>query len=741
MATLTPALSPTGVRPFKSESLWLVLGLTAAVIPLFLLWHHLGSHFAGDDGKLYQTLVKTYLHFAQWGATITHDPLEGDWNVGIPINVWIDPALLPFSFLPADQAKIWSGAICYVIYAVSWYLVLRLAGAPMLRSIIIAQLAFVAFDPFYYLYGWWVNLEMAPYASIIIALTLLIAGVLLRIEEFRAWPIIGGAVAVAAIVIYGIELDTIYSLVIFTTATIPLAVVACERGLRPATAARCVTLLLALVLVYAAGPGRYVLTMSHNTSRYIETALTMYPQIPLFASSIFLYSGGRSVYAFMMVGWGLGLVLCRGRVRLLPIVAILAFAAQVILTAFFLLADVRWIIPIPASFQTGFTPWYVIGAGVGYGAGLWAIVLAVSKLWQGRFAPGPAILSAGGMLGSLLCLGLVPGYLTHMWVKADDLGVSVESWGPQDMTNFLAPRLSLLHDSEFRGSAVMTLQEYIGESTEVSLWRAFVPTLNEYSELVTEQMFVMLHDLLVKGNNWNSANHYLLFSPGKPTPGWTSSYVKVTQALGARFILSPMPLDFPATASLKEVQFPIGWKPGNWHVYELPMPNTGDYSPTVLTKLDTAPEMLAKMASPDFDFRNDAVIIAEVNEKLVPLKEMRLSFERGAARVQGVSEGTSLVLLPLQYSHCLRISDPDARLVRADLAMLGVIFKGRVDAEITDGYGTFTPGCRAIDNADISRLKIALAPLAAPPEAHRPYAVKSVHDLLPNLMKVLRQIK
>ncbi len=153
----------------------------------------------------------------------------------------------------------------------------------------------------------------------------------------------------------------------------------------------------------------------------------------------------------------------------------------------------------------------------------------------------------------------------------------------------------------------------------------------------------------------------------------------------------------------------IGRTPGHWHVYELPVTNTGNYSPTVLYKLATAPEMLEKMASPGFDFRNDAVVTEEIGERLVPLKEMSLSFERGAARVQGTSDGTSLALLPLQYSHCLRISDPNARLVRANLAMLGLIFTGRIDAKITDDFGTFTPGCRAADNADISGLKMTLA--------------------------------
>ncbi len=744
VTTSTLALSPTAARLLKSEPVWLVLGLTAALIPLFLLWQHLGSHFVGGDGKQHLTLIETYLRFAQWGATIANNPLAGDWNVGIPINVWINPALLPFSFLPADQAKIWTGAICYLIYAGSWYLVLRSAGVPLLRSIVIAQLAFVAFDPFYSRYGWPANFALRPWISIIIALSFVVAGLLLRIDNFRVSTILSNGIAIAAIVIYGIVLDPLWALLILAIAPIPLAVVACERGLRPATAARWFSLLLALAIVYATGPGRFLLLMSLDTSRYVESALNTYWQVPLYASSVFEYAGVKYIYAFMMIGWVLGLALCRGRARLLPIVAAITLAVDVIITAVFLLANVRWIIPLPLYYQMAFIPWQVLGAGMGYGAGLWAIALRVSKLWQGRIAFSPASLSAGRILGSLLCISLVPGYLTYMRIKADDLHVHVEPSGPQDMANFLAPRLSLLHDPHFRGSVATTELSYVGEFTDDSLWRAFVPTLDEYSELTTEQLYVMLHDLLARGDNQRTANRLPLYFLNRL--GWLNSYVKVTQALGARFIVSGGPLNISAilpsgTVRPDEVQFPIWWRPGNWHVYELPAPNTGDYSPTVLTKLDTAPEMLAKMASPDFDFRSDAVVTEEVNEKLVPLTEMRLSFERGAARVQGVSDGTSLVLLPLQYSHCLRISDPAARLVRADLAMLGVIFKGRIDAEITDEFGTFTPGCRSADIADISRLKIALAQLDSSPVPNRPTAVKSAADLLPNLMKIVRQVR
>jgi hypothetical protein len=206
-------------------------------------------------------------------------------------------------------------------------------------------------------------------------------------------------------------------------------------------------------------------------------------------------------------------------------------------------------------------------------------------------------------------------------------------------------------------------------------------------------------------------------------------------------------LDFSAAVpagmgNLEKAQFPVSWVPETWHVYEFPTTNTGNYSPTVLYRVGTAPEMLEKMASPEFDYRNDAVVTEDLGETLVPLKEMKLSFERGAAQVQGTSDGASLSVLPLQFSHCLRLSDPNARIVRADLALVGVLFKDSLDAEITDDFSPFTPGCRAADTADIKRMKIAIDHTNFPTDdGSRPTAIKAAADVVPNLIAVLGQIK
>src|SRR5262249_33671541 len=89
---------------------------------------------------------------------------------------------------------------------------------------------------------------------------------------------------------------------------------------------------------------------------------------------------------------------------------------------------------------------------------------------------------------------------------------------------------------------------------------------------------------------------------------------------------------------------------------------------------------------------------------------MRLSLIRGGLHVSGASEGTSLVVLPQQFSHCLRARDTRVRLVRANLLMTGMIFSGNVDTDIVFDYGIFSPNCRRIDLMELRQLIERQAP-------------------------------
>jgi hypothetical protein len=84
-----------------------------------------------------------------------------------------------------------------------------------------------------------------------------------------------------------------------------------------------------------------------------------------------------------------------------------------------------------------------------------------------------------------------------------------------------------------------------------------------------------------------------------------------------------------------------------------------------------------------------------------------VSIIRGGLHLTASSEGTSLLALPMQFSHCLQASG-QAELVRANLVMTGVIFSKEIDADITSAYGIFSPKCRRQDLAAIKALGMTL---------------------------------
>jgi hypothetical protein len=58
-----------------------------------------------------------------------------------------------------------------------------------------------------------------------------------------------------------------------------------------------------------------------------------------------------------------------------------------------------------------------------------------------------------------------------------------------------------------------------------------------------------------------------------------------------------------------------------------------------------------------FDPRQSIILPERIEESLVQATSGKMYFERGAIRVQAESRGHSLLLLPVQYSRCLVLSD------------------------------------------------------------------------------------
>jgi hypothetical protein len=233
-----------------------------------------------------------------------------------------------------------------------------------------------------------------------------------------------------------------------------------------------------------------------------------------------------------------------------------------------------------------------------------------------------------------------------------------------------------------------------------------VPTANEYSQLVTPQSMYFINRLF--GRDLRYELNWFRTWTGN---GDFALLFKTLPALGLRYVAGYERLPLPETEHLQSIVLPrrpILGEPGNWLVYELGNVNVGNYSPTGVTVAETAREILGSMRAPAFDYRNQVVLSAPIGITLLPARDARMSIVRGGLHVAAQSDGASLLLLPQQFSHCLRAHDDRVRLVRADLIMTGLIFSGSVDTDISYDYGILSPRCRRGDFADIRELQIKL---------------------------------
>jgi len=277
-----------------------------------------------------------------------------------------------------------------------------------------------------------------------------------------------------------------------------------------------------------------------------------------------------------------------------------------------------------------------------------------------------------------------------------------------ELVDYLVNSTRLLVGQTYRGSSL----ELTGDIVSLAnLWRRGVPTLDEYSQLVTPQAFYLQAALLGSSAGLNGFGYGLMIGPGVNV----ELIFKTLQALGVRYILNPSPLVEADKRQVPSVKVPHrphqalpGEEPGIWHIYELPGPNIGNYSPTDVVVADSARDIVAILGAKDFDFRR-RVVLPSGGPSLVPARDTRLTINRGGGfHVSGKSNGVSLIILPQQFSHCLKISDSDVRIVRANLFWAGVIFSGTIDTDVSFDYGMFSPGCRRADMADMKRLGIGI---------------------------------
>lgn len=295
--------------------------------------------------------------------------------------------------------------------------------------------------------------------------------------------------------------------------------------------------------------------------------------------------------------------------------------------------------------------------------------------------------------------------------------------------DYLEPQVGVAIDKPFRGSVVAMPTVYNKDAKPYAVWRrettfayaraylgndmgAFglrhfnIPTLDQMTHNITPQLFLTAQELLTRPDIDTYDRHFV------PVTRYNEPILTL---LGVRYLIT----DFEAPIGTERFSMPIPEDARKvlesaqlykspLRIYELAEPNVGNYSPTRVIQADTAKATIVEMARPDFDGRKTFVTDdTSIGGNLVPATGAGMTVRLGGVALQASSTGQSVLVLPVQYSHCWQIvSGGNAKLFRANMTQLGVLFSGELRVELRQFFGPFwQSSCRLADAADIKRLR------------------------------------
>jgi hypothetical protein len=478
-------------------------------------------------------------------------------------------------------------------------------------------------------------------------------------------------------------------------------------------------------------------------------------------------------YLFFLSGWVVGLIFGDRSERKAVLVCLFLFAVFLVGASVYLFAPIHWPATLPVYYEVLMGPIYAYGAIVGYSsfiATVWRKLFAepssnatgATSLSSGESARRPALFkSIIRAVPVLSGIAFVP--VLGAWYVKDE--IYAHKYTPNLINTLTEPRpetdelvaylggnIGLRNTRQFRGMALMNSRfRYENFLALTSLWANFVPTMNVYSTFDMPRFYYFIsHQPLQEGA--------VAASSSDPIPirraWWTYRHLdassnKIVQALGVRYVVfqafeGDETRSAPDDAVLRRQLGPmtLGGRQVTNTIYEHNDPTVGNYSPTNVMIARDAPSILQYLWSTSFDPRQSIILPERIEESLVQATGGKIFFERGAIRVQAESRGHSVLLLPVQYSRCLVLSEAaKARLLPANLVQTAVLFHDSIDLRIHFEYGLFRPGCRKQDLADLAELGIFDEKDAGPPWAQlHPYVISTVADLPRALGAVVKKL-
>ncbi|MGE4165610.1 MAG: hypothetical protein AB7E67_06465 [Xanthobacteraceae bacterium] len=233
----------------------------------------------------------------------------------------------------------------------------------------------------------------------------------------------------------------------------------------------------------------------------------------------------------------------------------------------------------------------------------------------------------------------------------------------------------------------------------IGFWKYRIPTLNQVSISMTPQYYLTTTEFLAEIGNKQTRNFV----------GITKLDPAKMALWGVRYIVT----DRVLSVGEQRVEMPVEVGPSSRHkspirLYELPAPNKGDYSPIEALWAGSAKQTLRIMRNHDFDGRKSLVSDIDLAGDYQPVSNAKMTIADGGIKVSATSPGTSLLVLPVQYSHCWVPSQSSrVELFRANLMQLGIRFSGTLNVHLKFEFAPlWHSSCRRKDAHDAERLSM-----------------------------------
>jgi hypothetical protein len=672
-----------------------------------LFFHYDGSYMLLD--------ARDQLRFGQTLLEYSNNFLQSIGNIQFPQNARLLFFYWPAGWLSdAGTAKVASYVVVAAIVFASAYALARLLAQP--RAVAAAAgwiLGFVAlpFVPIGYFYP---LLCITPDVLLVIAVPVAMFWLLDRAG--RSLRLLDDALIALGLVALAFYLLAAAVIVTPVVAVGALPFIVLALWLSPSRAQlwrKLAVVAAALIVVTLLRWPWYLLGLFLDTapSFFFDDFSTPYNN-PIYASVLF--QGGVFSWAgpilVASVAWSAILAVKAAETELRA-AAWVTLALIVIFTAAGVALTVmpHWILPPPIYFEVAVWPLYGVFAG--------RLLIQISNFIVGQMARRKWRLGTRGypqLVVPIAALGFATALVLSKWPTA-----MYYPFPPRlsPVAATLQANIGLEAGARFRGRVatiipvktdgtdavaqqITVASSWAGrvgnDEMSLGLWYYRVPTLFEYNQFASPPFHMLLKRALQRPPLTYQRNMTL----------FTYANARVLQLLGVRYVLMPQP--DASLGALRAIE-DRGGEP--WGLIELSAPNLATYSPTVIETRDGLAAALDFVVDDSVDLSKRAVAKDQIAGPLTPVQSSVLSMAGRALHLVAESDGRSLLVVPIEFSHCLELYDahPGTRrgptISPIDGLLTGIAFERRLDALLSFRIGPLhNPACRWQDYRDLRAL-------------------------------------